>query len=91
MLTEFDLEKLEEKQRRLTEEIEDAKKLIEDQKSKPRNYQFAFKLHDMFCCTNHTDGCSWYYEIKNNRHDWSGYAHKRYLDSANELMKFLEK
>lgn len=45
-------------------------------------HKLAIAIHDATCYTNHTDGCSWYYEIKNSRHEWSGHAHARALDQA---------
>lgn len=42
----------------------------------------ACKLHSTMCRANHTDGCGWYYEMKNDLHDWTGHAHKRYLDRS---------
>lgn len=42
----------------------------------------ACKLHSTMCRSNHTDACGWYYEMKNDLHDWTGHAHKRYLDRS---------
>ena len=49
-------------------------------------YQLAKELHGMQCHWNHTDGCSWFYEIKNKVDDWSGSAHGTYLKKAQSLI-----
>jgi len=41
----------------------------------------AHLLHERYCSWNHTDGCSWGYEGS----DWSGRAHKEWLEEAREL------
>ncbi len=46
----------------------------------------AIHLHSVQCKQNHTDGCGWYYEIKNKVHDWNGHSHKRYLASAESFI-----
>lgn len=58
------------------------------------DHQLAKQLHDMLCTWNHTDGCGWYYEMKNNQDDWTennqddwtGDAHGRYLINARIVM-----
>ena len=45
------------------------------------DHRIAIKLHDMLC-TQNPDGCSWYYEIKKNVHDWNTFEHGRYLKKA---------
>lgn len=35
----------------------------------------AILLHSITCKHNHTDGCSWFYEIVNGVHDWSRSEH----------------
>lgn len=47
----------------------------------------AVVLHEMTCNINHDDGCSWYYEINNGQHDWSGHVHKHYKEKAVVFMK----
>jgi len=41
--------------------------------------QLAKELHGMLCTHNHTDGCGWYYEMKDKKDDWVGYAHTSWL------------
>ena len=45
----------------------------------------AIDLNGSLCNWNHTDGCSWLYEVKNNVHEWNGYAHAKYLEAAQKL------
>lgn len=50
-----------------------------------KKQQAAIMLHAKHCTDDHTDGCSWYYEIQNDDkgypiHDWTRYAHKYWLD-----------
>lgn len=53
----------------------------------PENQRMAILLHDKLCHSNHTDQCGWYYEIDGIKHDWTGYAHKTYLEKANKLIE----
>lgn len=53
----------------------------------PRNKQLAIELHNKLCRGNHTDGCSFYYEIKDLDDNWEGSAHKKYLKKADLLLK----
>jgi hypothetical protein len=49
-------------------------------------WQLAKQLHAMLCTWNHTDGCGWYYEIRNKQDDWTGHAHDQYLTKARMIM-----
>jgi hypothetical protein len=55
----------------------------------PRDHQLAICLHDSTCRWNHTDGCSWGYEIDPNYPGgtWNGPEHSRYLDKAHKLIQ----
>lgn len=44
--------------------------------------RLAVELHEFLCHWNHTDGCSWGYEK-----EWTGYAHKQYLEKAQNVLK----
>lgn len=48
----------------------------------------AIALHSAFCIGNHTDGCSWFYEMKNGIDDWNGNTHDRYLTKATLVLAF---
>ena len=61
--------------------------LIESSKT----HLLAIKLHDKLCRWNHTDGCAWYYFIKDGVHDWSESSHKAYLVKAHRVMMHLDK
>ena len=54
--------------------------------SMPLNERLAIEIHSALCHWNHTDGCGWFYEIKDGKHDWSRNAHKRSLNSANAVL-----
>lgn len=76
-----EIENLEATKIKLTLELEEAKALtilspVEE---------LAVALHDILCTHNHTDGCEWYYDVKNGVHNWQGFAHKRYLEAAVKL------
>lgn len=64
------------------------RKNMEAQKLTPTQ-EFAIVLHSKRCRHNHTDGCGWYYEMKDGVHLWNGgpySAHKEYYDKAVKIM-----
>lgn len=44
------------------------------------------RAHGILCSWNHTDGCSWGYEMTGDQHNWRGWAHARWLRHWEELM-----
>lgn len=52
--------------------------------------ELAIFLHDMTCRYDHTEGCGWFYEIKNGKHDWSRYAHQQELRRARKLLEITD-
>lgn len=47
----------------------------------------AIDLHSALCRWNHTDGCSWEYEIGGSTdHQWDRYAHAEYQKKAEALL-----
>lgn len=42
----------------------------------------AIELHNVMCKINHTDGCSWHYEIQKGVHNWTSYAHAHWAKKA---------
>lgn len=53
------------------------KKLIKEAESLlPKNKKLAIYLHSKMCKGNHTDYCSWFYEINGVDHDWTRFAHE---------------
>lgn len=49
--------------------------------------ELAVRLHDRFCGYNHTDGCAWGYENRDNKHDWSGQAHQRWMERTELILE----
>lgn len=52
-------------------------------------YVLAEILHDKLCTWNHIDACTWMYENdpKYPHIKWQSWAHKKFLDKAEELIK----
>lgn len=61
-----------------------AKKLAQENQPLAK---LAIRLHDVFCGYNHTDGCAWGYEARNDKHDWSGQAHRRWMERTELVIK----
>ena len=78
-----------EKQARLKEELALLEAEEERLLSLSDDARLAEELHSMQCSWNHTDGCSWHYEISKGVADWKAYAHTRWLHKAREVMKVL--
>jgi hypothetical protein len=78
-----------------TGKIQDLKRKIADLEaedaaivSMTTEERLADTLHSMLCNWNHTDGCGWFYEIKNGTHNWSGSSHGPYLRKAQSVTLF---
>jgi hypothetical protein len=52
----------------------------------PIGQRLAIFMHDELCYRNHTDGCSWLYEIRGGVHDWSATEHVRWKKKALTLL-----
>ena len=52
--------------------------------------QTAIFLHEKLCNHNHTDSCSWFYEKKNNIHNWNSDEHARWLLKAGQLLRLVD-
>lgn len=54
----------------------------------PKNRRLAIRLHDMMCL-NKQNGltCDWFYEIDNDKHDWGGHEHQRWLEKADKILE----
>lgn len=48
--------------------------------------KLAILLHDHFCGYNHTDGCSWLYEMRNGFHLWQQTKHQDYIKTAGKII-----
>lgn len=55
---------------------------------KPRE-RIAIGLHDILCRHNHTDGCSWYHEVKEDVHDWTRSEHEDWLKKGVRLEDYI--
>lgn len=76
-----------EKQRQHLAELETVKKnMLEDVQTSSEAGQLAIDLHKKLCNWDHTEGCSWYYEIRDGIHDWRGSEHSRWFSKAQTLL-----
>ena len=66
-------------------ELAELETKLETAKLESPEVQLARQLHTMLCSWNHTDGCGWFYEMKNGQDDWIGHAHDQYLTKARVL------
>jgi hypothetical protein len=73
------------------EELSKLKETLEALEKEEPLCKLARELHENFCQWNHTDGCSWHYEVKNGNHMWTEWAHAKWLDKAATLISFLGK
>jgi hypothetical protein len=65
---------------------ETRKKLITNRKSHSEAGKLAVILHDLNCHYDHTDGCSWWYEVKGAVADWGASAHGQYYAMAGRML-----
>ena len=79
------IEEIAGKQREL-KKIED--ELIKLEALKPHE-RIAVGLHDILCRHNHTDGCGWYYEVKDGVHEWNKTTHKDWLKKGVRVDDFI--
>lgn len=77
---------IEEKIKTHKAEMAKLEKELERAKLESPDHQLAKELHGMLCTWNHTDGCGWFYEMKNKEDDWTGRAHGEYLKRAQKLI-----
>lgn len=86
------MNELEKEIEKLENELEEKRKELERIVHKQETEKnLAIQLHEHLCKRNHTDNCSWKYEIKNGYHDWNDYAHKKYLKKAKILIEYCDK
>jgi hypothetical protein len=78
-----------------TNKIADLKKQIEKLQAEQAAFEemsdeerLAVSLHDLMCHYNHSDGCGWFYEVKNGVHNWGGQSHQPYFSKARMVTKF---
>ncbi len=72
--------------------LKDVKKALQ-KKARPTPLEawLAEWLHKRCCNYAHEDQCDWYYDIHGKDINWDGYAHKRYLEMARDLLKEIKK
>lgn len=74
--------KILEKQQEITKLMQE----LNDLKSLPDEKKLATAMHQKFCHSNHSDGCSWFYD----ENDWRKEdSHKIYLEKARKLLEVL--
>jgi len=71
---------------RRKQELAELEQKLKEAQAEPEDIRLARQLHNLLCHWNHTDGCGWYYEVKNKKEDWTGQAHDRYLGKARMLI-----
>ena len=69
-------------------ELADIQRELESINNMAPEEALAVVLHETTCTSNHTDGCSWGYEVRKGMHDWMGNAHKKYLSKAVKMYKY---
>jgi hypothetical protein len=82
---------IEEKLKAHKKEITELEAALVKAKQESPDQQLARTLHTMLCGWNHTDGCGWFYEMKNKEDDWNGHEHGEYLKKANMLIRRCQK
>lgn len=75
-------------------EIESARERISElQREKerrselPEDRKLAEHLHSKQCHSDHTEGCSWFYEFSDSKPNWDEYTHARYLATAQKALE----
>lgn len=71
----------------LTKQLEKAIQEEETLNKLPLNHYVAILIHGRLCNHNHTDGCGWYYEVKNDIHDFAGSTHSYYVKKADKVIE----
>jgi len=79
-------EQIKQKTNQFNREINTLESQLIAAKLESPDQQLAKELHSMLCTWNHTDGCGWFYEIKNDQDDWNGHSHGEYLKKAQKLI-----
>jgi len=49
--------------------------------------KLAIEMHNCTCPHDHTEGCSWLYEMTDKKHDWSQKEHQRQVAHAQHLIQ----
>ena len=47
--------------------------------------KLSLSVHKKFCAYDHADECSFYYEVKDDEHDFTRYGHKAALENTLEF------
>lgn len=70
------IKEIESKIQKHQQELRELEESLIKAKQESPEQQLAKELHGLLCTWNHTDGCGWFYEIKNKEDDWLGHAHE---------------
>jgi hypothetical protein len=82
------IKEIESKIQKHQQELRELEESLIKAKQESPEQQLAKELHGLLCTWNHTDGCGWFYEIKNKEDDWLGHAHGEYLKKAQRLVHY---
>lgn len=85
-MSQLTISSIEEKIKKQKIGLSKLEKELEKAKRESPDHQLAKELHSILCTVNHTDGCSWFYEVKDGEDDWTGYSHGTYLKKAQKLI-----
>lgn len=53
----------------------------------PIRYRLAIVLHNKLCRYNHTDACSWFYEVQGFDHSWHASGHSPWVKKADDIIR----
>ena len=91
MLSQATIYSARERIQRAQEEIADLERQLGILQKEDPEKQLARELHSQFCTHNHTDGCGWFYEVRNGIDDWSDSSHADWLDRAGKVLAQCQK
>jgi hypothetical protein len=72
-------------------ELAQLKTQLDHLKTEAPEFQLARELHSVACTHNHTDGCSWFYEIHKGIDNWHEYAHSEWLKRSRFINNICQK
>lgn len=90
-MKKYTIESINNEIQKLQSQIEELEKQKKTLLNMSLEHRIAVELHSLLCKSNHEDQCGWYYEIKNNEHNWNGYAHLSYYGKAVRFLNICKK